>query len=121
LKIQGLDMARLIEEPDELLDAELVGMFPKGRTRISEAVMVKTADGTFLLRKDDIALDEKRHRDAVRLACILAYEGAVALLLLMMANGVLNASTGLTIIGTSILAACAMHEAKKRRRQSWYL
>ena len=118
-KQTGQDMALLIEEPDDLLDAELIGMFPKGRTRIADSVMVETADGLFLIRKDDIALALKRREDAIRAALIAAYCGSIGCMIALIAQRIVHPMVGLPVIGYALLILCALQAMKKRDPQKY--
>ena len=118
-KQTGKDMALLIEDPDDLLDAELIGMFPKGRTRIADIVMVETADGLFLIRKDDIALAEKRREDATRAALIAASCGSIGCMIALIAQRIVHPLVGLPAIGSALLILCALHAIKKRDPQKY--
>ena len=116
-KQTGRDMALLIEEPDDLLDAELVGMFPKGRTRIADTVMVDSKDGCQLIRKDDIARAEKRREDAIRAVMIAVSGSSIACMAALIVMRIVHPLVGLPAIGSALMILSALKAMKNRRLQ----
>lgn len=112
MKTKILDMATLANEPDDLLDDDLLSMFPrKRRSSIDQMVMVKSDDAYKLIRKDDIAAAIKYREDVIRSVMVTGYGFSVAFAVALMIARIVNPLVALPIIGTSLLliAAATVH------------
>lgn len=110
-----IDMATVVAEPDELLDAELVSMFPKGRTRIADSVLIQDGGRMWLVTKDEIARQRKLMEDMARR---VAYGGCICSIwavIGLMVFRVMNPLLGCPAIGAVIVAMGGL-EAWQRYR-----
>ena len=110
-----IDLETVIHAPDEILDEELAGMFPKGRTRICDIVMIDSPDGFRLIRKDDIARAEKMREDVIRALLLSASGFSIGCMAALIAIRIIHPFYGLPVIGAALIILGAVGAMKKRR------